>query len=63
MFTGIVEELGRLRPPNANLSTLGTKGPGSLVSLEVHVVASCTERLLEGDAGAGCPENEEKSHR
>jgi len=34
-------------PHTAAVTTLGTKGPGSLVNLEVDVMAKYTERLIE----------------
>lgn len=35
-------------PHTAAVTTLGAKGPGDLVNLEVDVIAKYTERLLEG---------------
>jgi riboflavin synthase len=48
-------------PHTAAVTTLGTKGPGAPVNLEVDVIAKYAERLLEGQlgalaAGAGSPE-------
>ena len=39
-------------PHTAAVTTLGHKAPGSLVNLEVDVIAKYTERLLEGQLGA-----------
>ena len=39
-------------PHTAAVTTLGTKGPGALVNLEVDVMAKYTERLLEGQLSA-----------
>jgi len=39
-------------PHTAAVTTLGTKGPGALVNLEVDVMAKYTERLLEGQLAA-----------
>jgi riboflavin synthase len=53
-------------PHTAAVTTLGIKGPGALVNLEVDVVAKYAERLLEGQTAAGCGrtrESEEETHR
>jgi riboflavin synthase len=53
-------------PHTAAVTTLGIKGPGALVNLEVDVVAKYAERLLEGQTAAGCgrsQESEEETHR
>jgi riboflavin synthase len=46
-------------PHTAAVTTLGSKGPGSKVNLEVDVIAKYAERLLEGQLGdlaaAGTP--------
>lgn len=39
-------------PHTAAVTTLGSKGPGSRVNLEVDVMAKYTERLLEGQLAA-----------
>ena len=39
-------------PHTAEVTTLGTKGPGAKVNLEVDVIAKYTERLLEGQLAA-----------
>ena len=39
-------------PHTAAVTTLGTKGPGAKVNLEVDVIAKYAERLLEGQLGA-----------
>jgi riboflavin synthase len=39
-------------PHTAEVTTLGTKGPGAEVNLEVDVIAKYTERLLEGQLAA-----------
>lgn len=39
-------------PHTAAVTTLGAKGPGSPVNLEVDVIAKYTERLLEGQLAA-----------
>jgi len=39
-------------PHTAAVTTLGTKGPGDPVNLEVDVIAKYTERLLQGQLGA-----------
>jgi riboflavin synthase len=39
-------------PHTAEVTTLGTKGPGDAVNLEVDVIAKYTERLLEGQLAA-----------
>jgi riboflavin synthase len=39
-------------PHTSAVTTLGVKGPGSLVNIEVDVMAKYTERLLEGQLAA-----------
>ena len=39
-------------PHTAAVTTLGAKGPGASVNLEVDVIAKYTERLLEGQLAA-----------
>jgi riboflavin synthase len=39
-------------PHTAAVTTLGAKGEGDLVNLEVDVIAKYTERLLEGQLAA-----------
>ena len=39
-------------PHTAAVTTLGVKGPGSRVNLEVDVMAKYTEKLLEGQLAA-----------
>jgi len=39
-------------PHTAAVTTLGSKGPGAKVNLEVDVIAKYAERLLEGQLGA-----------
>ena len=39
-------------PHTSAVTTLGSKGPGALVNLEVDVMAKYTERLLEGQLAA-----------
>lgn len=39
-------------PHTAAVTTLGTKGPGAPVNIEVDVIAKYTERLLEGQLAA-----------
>jgi riboflavin synthase len=39
-------------PHTAAVTTLGAKGPGATVNLEVDVIAKYAERLLEGQLGA-----------
>ena len=42
-------------PHTASVTTLGVKGPGDRVNLEVDVMAKYTERLLAGQLGALTP--------
>ena len=46
-------------PHTAAVTTLGIKGPGARVNLEVDVVAKYAERLLEGQAAARCGRTED----
>ena len=53
-------------PHTAAVTTLGFKGPGARVNLEVDVVAKYAERLLEGQTAARCGrtgDNEEETDR
>jgi riboflavin synthase len=53
-------------PHTAAVTTLGIKGPGARVNLEVDVVAKYAERLLEGQTAARCgrtEDNEEETYR
>lgn len=42
-------------PHTLKATTLGEKGPGDTVNIEVDVLARYIERLMTGDAGAGTP--------
>ncbi len=42
-------------PHTAEVTTLGHKGPGDAVNLEVDVIAKYTERLLAGQLAAITP--------
>jgi len=51
-----------LIPTTLELTTLGSKGPGAPVNLEIDVIAKYTERLLGlGDTSADQPENQPES--
>lgn len=53
-------------PHTAAVTTLGLKGPGARVNLEVDVVAKYAERLLEGQTAARSgptEDNEEETYR
>ena len=53
-------------PHTAAVTTLGIKGPGARVNLEVDVVAKYAERLLAGQTAARCgrtEDNEEETDR
>jgi riboflavin synthase len=42
-------------PHTAKATTLGVKGAGAAVNLEVDLIAKYVERLLRGDRGNGDP--------
>jgi riboflavin synthase len=46
-------------PHTAAVTTLGRKGPGDRVNIEVDVIAKYVERLLTGDNGGATPAREE----